>query len=88
MTDAEVRRLRTQHVEAIRMLGESEDLVAHMQTHCAAIPHSILGQMALAFGRLALWMATEMEAEAREKARATYPQPRHLQASAEKDTTS
>lgn len=81
MTDDEVRALRIRHVDAIRMLGESEDLVAHMQTHCAAMPHSILGQIALALGRLALWMATEIEADARDAARATYPQPI-------KDTTS
>jgi hypothetical protein len=72
MTNEETRRLRTAHVEAMRMLGEAEDLHDRTEMALAVAPQSLLAHFAHTMARLALEMGREIEADARDEARRSY----------------
>lgn len=72
MNAAETKRLRVKHVEAMRMLAESEDVCAHTEMIVAVRPLSLLARASHGLARMARAMARAMEEDARLDARRTY----------------
>lgn len=72
MNDADTKRLRLKHVEAMRMVAISEDLHERAEMMVAVLPLSPTACLSLWLSRLALRMARHIETDARAKARQTY----------------
>jgi hypothetical protein len=72
MTDDEAQALRTQHVEAMDLLGKAKDFYDQAEMLVATKPQSIFAHLSLTAARAALRISHYIENRSRARARQTY----------------